>query len=489
LSNLNVNKSVGPDEIHGKLLYELRYEIVKALTLLFNLSMRQGIIPQDWRDASVVPLFKKGSRSQAQNYRPVSLTSIVGKILESIIKDHVVAHLDRHKLLRDSQHGFLSGRSCLTNLLEFMEAATSAVDEGKNVDMIYLDFSKAFDKVPHCRLARKLEAHGIRGICLSWINSWLENRRQTVYVDGEYSDWEKVTSGVPQGSVLGPVLFLIYINDIDENLRSKFGKFADDSKLLKSISSQEDVDTVRNDLKVLEDWAEKWQMQFNVDKCSVVHLGRNNPGSEYKLGDKALRVSDNERDLGVIVDKNLKFSEQCKSVAGKANSTLGMIRRNVVSRNKNIITKLYKALVRPKLEYCIQSWRPYLKKDINKLEQVQHRATKIIAECRGLSYENRLRVAGLRSLEDRRNRGDMLEVYKMLSGKSRVDSGNFLKVVSESTTRGHKLKLAKSRSRLDVRKNFFSQRIVNQWNKLPECVVEADSINSFKNRYDKHYRN
>ena len=167
LSKLDVNKSIGPDEIHGKLLFELRFELVKPLTKLFTLSIRLGSVPQDWRDANVVPLFKKGSRSKAQNYRPVSLTSVVGKILESIIKDNVVEHLDRHKLLRDSQHGFLSGRSCLTNLLDFLETVTAEIDDGNDVDLIYLDFSKAFDKVPHCRLAKKLGAHGITGSCLS----------------------------------------------------------------------------------------------------------------------------------------------------------------------------------------------------------------------------------------------------------------------------------------------------------------------------------
>ena len=233
---------------------------------------------------------------------------------------------------------------------------------------------------------------------------------------------------MPQGSVLGPVLFLIYINDIDDNLRSKFCKFADDSKLVNSVSSIEGINIIKNDLGILEQWANKWQMQFNVDKCSVVHVGRTNPCSEYKMGDKALKSSDKERDLGVIVDKTLKFSEECNSVAGKANSTLGMIRRNVVSRNKYVITKLYKALVRPKLEYCVQAWRPYLKKDINKLEQVQHRATRMISELKGMKYEDRLKSTGLTTLEERRNRGDMLEVYKILTGKCKTDSKNFFNV-------------------------------------------------------------
>lgn len=487
LKQLNVNKSLGPDEISGKLLFEIRYELVKPLTKLFNLSIETGLVPQDWRDASVIPLFKSGNKEQCKNYRPISLTSIVGKILEGIIKDLVVSHLEHYKLLRDSQHGFINGRSCLTNLLDFFDTVTSEIDEGKNLDIIYLDFAKAFDKVCHGRLGKKLESHGVGGNVLQWIKGWLSKRRQKVFVEGEFSEWGEVISGVPQGSVLGPTLFLIYINDIDCNLISKLGKFADDSKLAKAVENQQDVDAIRLDLLSLEKWSEDWQMQFNADKCSVIHLGHSNPCNEYRLYEKAIKSSDAERDLGVIIDKSLKFSEQCNRVASTANATLGLIKRNIVSRNKDIITKLYKALVRPKLEYCVQAWRPFLKKDIEKLEKVQRRATKIINECRGLNYEDRLKITGLVTLEQRRDRGDMIEVYKILTGKNKTDYRKYFTLSNHKRTRGHVYKLSKNRSRLEIRKNFFSQRVVNKWNGLPDEVVNATSVNSFKNLYDKYY--
>ncbi len=484
LSKINVNKSLGPDEIHAKLVYELKNELTAPLTRLFNLSIEHGVVPQDWRDANISPIFKKGNRDQAQNYRPVSLTCIIGKILESFIKDSIVNHLEKFRLLKDTQHGFRSGRSCLTNLLEFFDMVTRKLDEEVDIDLIYLDFAKAFDKVPYQRLLKKLEAHGVRGSILKWIESWLHCRRQKVCVDGEFSNWSEVTSGVPQGSVLGPILFLIYINDIDIGLISKIGKFADDSKLLNSVSNRSGVEELRRDLKHLESWADKWQMQFNVDKCSVIHLGKNNPESKYSLCNKELNSSIRERDLGVTVDKTLKFSEQCSKVANSANITLGMIKRNLVSRNKDIIVKLYKALVRPKLDYCIQAWRPYLKKDIDKLEKVQRRATKIISECRGLSYVDRLKVTGLTSLDERRDRGDMIEVFKTIRGLNKVDYRQFFEFSGNTRTRGHTFKLAKNRSRLDCRKNYFSCRVVNKWNKLPQFIVDAESVNSFKNRYD-----
>ena len=484
LNKINVSKCQGSDQLHPKLLYELRNEIVIPLTMLFTLSLQLGIVPQDWREANVAPLHKKGSREKPENYRPVSLTSIVGKILESIIKDSVVSHLNQYNLINKSQHGFTRGKSCLTNLLDFFEVVTKELDEGNNVDLIYLDFSKAFDKVPYKRLFTKLESHGISGNILNWIKIWLSDRRQRVCIDGEYSEWVEVTSGVPQGSVLGPILFIVYINDLDCNVISKLDKFADDSKLGKSLRSQDDVECLRKDLANMEKWSNDWQMKFNTDKCTVMHLGRNNMASQYILNDKKLKESESERDLGVIIDKNLKFSDHCNKVANTANVTLGMIRRTINCKSKSIITRLYKALVRPQLEYCVQAWRPYLKKDIEKIEKVQRRATKMISDCSKLSYEERLKITGLSTLEARRNRGDLIEVFKLLKGFSKVDYKHFFQLVDNSKTRGNKYKLVKSRSRLDIRKHFFSQRVVNEWNKLPNSVVEAESVNSFKNKYD-----
>ena len=443
-----------------------------------------GEVPREWRDANVAPLHKKGSKFKPENYRPVSLTSVVGKILESIVKEHIVNHLDRFKLIKDSQHGFTSGRSCLTNLLDFFEEVTKDLDEDTVLDLVYLDFAKAFDKVPYCRLFSKIEAHGIGGSVLAWVQAWLRDRRQRVGVDREYSDWIPVTSGVPQGSVLGPILFLIYINDLDSNLLSKIGKFADDTKMCKGITGIEDVKTLQEDLDKLSLWSSDWQMEFNTDKCSVVHVGKNKSRPQYSLCNKILKPPRKKRDLGIITDDSLKFSEQCNTVVKNANSTLGLIRRTIKSKSKRIIIPLYKTLVRPKLEYCVQAWRPHLKRDISVIERVQHRATKMINEIKALSYEERLDATGLTTLEERRTRGDLIEVFKMIKGFEKVNYQNFFNLVENDRTRGHKYKLRKSRSRLDVRKHFFSQRIVNVWNGLPAMVIEATSVNSFKNRYD-----
>jgi len=485
LKLLNTNKCPGLDGMHPKILFELREELAVPLSKLYSCSLDSGVVPMEWKEAGVVPLFKKGKKSDAQNYRPVSLTSLLCKIMESLLKDAILVHVNKFSLILDSQHGFTQGRSCLTNLLDFLEDVTHNIDEGKPVDIVYLDFAKAFDKVPYQRLFKKLAAHGIGGKILEWIQNWLTDRKQKVGIKKTYSDWQDVRSGVPQGSVLGPLLFLIYINDLDDGVISKLGKFADDTKIGRGVNNENEIETLRNDLKKIFQWSIDWQMLFNIDKCTVMHMGKHNKESEYKMGDSVLKKSQRERDLGVIIDNNGKCSEQCVSAVKRANAVLGMIKRNINFKSKNIMVKLYKSLVRPQLEYCVQAWSPYLRKDIDILERVQRRATKLIEGYSDYSYSERLKRTGLISLEKRRVRGDLIEVFKIIKGFDKIDSYSFFEFSSVGMTRGHSYKLVKKRSYGNLRKNFFSQRVINIWNGLPQEVVDADTVNLFKNRLDK----
>ena len=482
------NKSPGVDGIPPKLLMETVEQISIPLAIVFNLSLKEGVVPFEWKEANIIPLFKKGSRNKSENYRPVSLTSVICKLLERLIKDHMVDFLVKHKLLNSSQHGFLKARSCLTNMLCFLEEITKWIDVGSPVDIIYLDFQKAFDKVPHQRLLLKLKAHGIGDSITDWIEQWLTDRRQRVVVDGEVSNWKSVLSGVPQGSVLGPILFLIYINDLDDNITSNVLKFADDTKLFRKVNTDGDKQHLQNDLDRLVKWSEKWQMLFNFGKCKCLHTGHGNLNVNYKMGDTVLGTTVKEKDLGVTISADMKVSEQCGIAASKGNQILGLIRRNITYKGKKLIIPLYKAIVRPHLEYCIQAWRPYRKKDIDTLERIQRRATKMIPELRDLNYEERLKECGLTTLETRRLRGDHIEVFKILNWYENIDRNTFFSLKKDSRTRGHEVKLVKDQCRLDIRKHSFSQRTINEWNKLSTDCVTASSVNMFKNKIDTYLR-
>jgi len=479
LLKLKMNKAPGIDLVGTRMLLELAEVISVTVAELFNKSLKSGEVPQDWKMANVTAVYKKGKKSSPSNYRPVSLTVNLCKIFESIMRDSIIEHLEKHKLISGSQHGFVRNRSCLTNLLSFMEEITKYLDSGYPVDILYLDFQKAFDKVPHCRLVSKLAAHGISGDVLKWIENWLRGRKQRVVLGGQASEWSDILSGVPQGSVLGPILFVLYINDIDDTINSKILKFADDTKIYNRVDSVEGIERMRADLRNLVVWSKEWQMLFNAEKCKVMHLGYNNPKVNYVMDTTQLQVVSEERDLGIIVSDDLKWEKQCTAAVKQANKILGMIKRNFVDRSKETILALYKSLVRPYLEYCISVWNPYLVKDIKLVEGVQRRATKMVQGIQHLNYDDRLNYLDLMRLEKRRVRSDLIETFKFMKGMYDIEKDIFFEM-DESGRRGHEQKLFKKGFRLDVRKFAFSNRVVNDWNSLSSQCVNCCTVNTFK---------
>ena len=491
LKTINVNKSIGPDDIHPRILFELADLLSAPITTLFNRSIQGEELPADWKLQFVSPIYKKGQRSRAENYRPISLTCILCKMLESMVRSEVLTHLLTTGVLSKRQFGFINGRSTTLQLLHFLDTCAQSIVQGKVVDTIYFDFKKAFDMVPHKRLIAKLEAYGIRGKVLKWIEEFLSGREQYVIVNGEKSSSGRVTSGIPQGTVLGPLLFVVYINDILENVTSEGFLFADDTKLFRAITSKNDALHLQSDIDTLTRWAEKWGMEFNREKCHVLTLGKFEDTKythRYELGGEEIEHVFTEKDLGITIDSELKYDEHISNKIRIANSIVGLMRRSFSYLDPKSFKKLFCAFVRPHLEYAQSVWAPHLQKHINAIENVQIRATKLVDGLKNLEYEERLKKCGLTTLLYRRMRGDAIEMWKHFNVYDReILCPSFTPNERPIRNGNHSYQLYQRRSgdgERGIQTNSYYFRITKQWNDLPSSVVESKDINTFKNKLD-----
>jgi hypothetical protein len=399
-----------------------------------------------------------------------------------------------NKFFTNRQYGFISGRSTSLQLLNVLDKWSEAVDNGKSVDVIYMDYMQAFDTVPHKRLMNKLKAYGIKEPVYSWTKNFLQDRFQQVTVNSEHSPWSNVTSGIPQGSVLGPLLFVIFINDLPNLVDSDVYLFADDTKIFNIISDVKDTYQLQADLNKLSNWSDTWLLKFHPDKCKHMHIGKPGPKPDqtYTLKSKTLQKVNEEKDIGVIIDSELNFDKHISEKVNKANSMFALLRRTFQFLDQSTFVPLYKTLVRTHLEFASSVWHPYKVKHLDMIENVQRRATKQIPGLKNLTYAERLKKLKLPTLSFRRIRGDMIELYKILNGKYDRQAAPFIKLWKDMSirtgVRGNSLKLYPQRARTELRKNSFAIRVAKTWNNLPESIVTAPTVNTFKNRLDKHWR-
>ena len=364
---------------------------------------------------------------------------------------------------------------------------------GGVTDTIYLDFAKAFDTVPHRRLLAKLKSYGVDGNILDWIEAFLTGRTQVVKVSGESSFPAPVLSEIPQGSVLGPLLFVLYINDLPENIISNVFLFADDTKMFRKIISENDSIIVQNDIETLEQWTNDWLLKFNIKKCHVLTIGKHENiqhTHRYKLENNELEHVAEEKDLGVTFDSELTFEDHISMKVNKANAILGLIRRSFSFLDAKLFKKLYTTFVRPHVEYAQSVWAPHLKKYIEMLEKVQMRATKMIDGFGCMDYAERLKKLDLPTLVYRRARGDMIEVYKHLNIYDQDTTPDHFKLQPRGN-RKHSKQLVWNKPKDGTRglqANSFYYRTLKRWNDLPNTTVSAKTTKDFKIELDDAWR-
>ncbi|CAH8549860.1 unnamed protein product [Dicrocoelium dendriticum] len=484
LLELNSSSSPGPDGLHPHFLKMVAEFIAVPLCQIFQLSLKAGRLPVDWKTGVVMPKYKGGSRQDPANYRPICLTSVACKIMEKLIKSALHRHCEDLNFTSVTQHGFRKGHSCITNLLVAREKWAKLVDAGKRLDVVFIDFSKAFDRVPHQELLSKLGGIGVTGNLLLWISDFLQGRNMQVKVNDTLSFPVPMYSGVPQGSVLGPELFKIYINDLPSILQTDCLIYADDLKLWSEVSSLEDADRLQETLDLLHSWSIKWGLPVNKDKCSVLSIGAAEPLGIYHIGGHLLKIATQEKDLGTIISSDLKTTLDTLKKTAAANRMWGAIRRSFSKMTPQIFRLLFTSHIRPILEFGHPAIAPLSKHESDKIEKIQRRASKFVLGLRNLPYPTRLQRMNLFPLDYRRRRGDLIYTRRILRGELGNELRQFFQLRLGSSTRGHSWKLFKPR-RLKVRSDVaLSTRVTNDWNRLPDPIVNAQSEASFKRLLD-----
>ena len=420
LKSLPNGKSPGPDGLRkSDLLIDIA-STSSCLTLIYRASILAGKLPSQWKVANVTPIHKAGDRDIPNNYRPISLTSIACKMLEHIVLHYLNEELDN--ILHNRQHGFRQGMSCDTQLCATYNDLARSKEVRKPTHAVVLDFKKAFDKVPHKLLMEKIGKLQLHPQIVDWIHDFLCNRKQRVVICGQSSSEKSVTSGVPQGSVLGPTLFLIYINDLPDVLTCGCSLYADDTLVYQEVTTAEQEAEFQRNISAVYQWSKQWQMPFNEGKSQLLLFGETSTSTavSYKLGNTTIKRVEETKYLGVILQQDLCFDSHIDSKIASARKLLGAIKFMLHDASIEGKTLAYTSLCRPILEYADVVWDPVCKQAINSLEKVQTDAVKFIANLRGRTSitEARERL-GLELLSKRRRNHRLSLLNKILSNESK----------------------------------------------------------------------
>ena len=498
IDKLKENSGPGPDDIPAIILKKMSTALVIPLTIILRKSINEGEIPEIYKVAYITPIHKGGKKSKLkpENYRPVSLTSHIMKIYERIIAKNIIYHLTKNHLFNKNQHGFVPGKSTQTQLLLYYEDIYESLLESLRFDTVFLDFACAFDKVDHDILIQKVVKHKIKGKLAKWIKEFLSNRKFKVVANNCMSEEEDVTSGVPQGTVLAAILFIIMISDIDEKIKESIVRcFADDTRLSKRIKSEEDKRKMQEDLEEIYRWANSNKMEFNIEKFEQISHGETNgidiepyknPAGEDIVSDSTIR------DLGVICNNNLLFKEHIEDIAMKSKIMSGLLLRTFITRDRNVMLTLFNTYIRSRLEYCSIVWSPTTQGDINKIERIQKSFTSRIEGLENMNYHQRLKELKLYSLERRRERYLIIyaweqieEIRENILNLEARKTGRYRKIVQRRipwAKNGVKLKKA-TRTKLF---NSTKNKMAMLFNHIPGDIANITGVttDTFKRHLD-----
>lgn len=486
LKNLHGNKATGPDQIHNTLLRASADIIAKPLTMFFNRCLSEGKFPSLWKTAIVTPILKKGNKGECTNYRPISLLSCVGKTFERCVHKHIFHFLKQNDIITDSQSGFMPGDSTVNQLLCTYNYLCEQYDQSVTTQSIFFDISKAFDRVWHRGLISKLDSVGIRGTLLNWFTHYLKDRKQKVVIKGESSEERTVPSGVPQGSVLGPLLFIVYINDIVKDIQSNIKLFADDTSM--SFSSNEAnrlQHTLNIDLNTISEWSKNWKLTFNNTKTELLTIKRNqNPVLPLFFSQNILEEATHHKHLGITIQNNCKWDQHINNTAAKVKLLLNCLLSLKYKLNRKALETMYNSFILPILDYADIIWDNCTKQQADILENLHLEGLRTITGLvKGTSHAKLYTESGFCSLKERRERHKMIMFFKIIHGLTPQYLSNLLPPLISTVNPYHRrrpLDRIVPRFKTDIFRHSFFPSATDSWNKLPLTVQQNNSISHLK---------